>query len=82
MHIIAFWKDIAKFVANLNVILLTGKTTMPWNKEEKYIEVPNNKESELENAVNEVKGALFGSTRIYLDDKKKNRSKGWDKQFT
>jgi hypothetical protein len=44
---------------------------MLWNKEEKYIEVPYDNESDLEDAVNEVKDALFGSTRIYLDDKKK-----------
>ncbi len=49
---------------------------MLWNKEEKYIEVPFDKESELEDAVNEVKFALFGPTRIYLDDKKKIGQKG------
>jgi hypothetical protein len=32
---------------------------MLWNKEEKYIEIPYNKESDLEDAVNEVKNALF-----------------------
>ena len=49
---------------------------MLWNKEEKYIEVPFDTESELEEAVNEIKDALFGSTRIYLDDKKKIGKKG------
>jgi hypothetical protein len=49
---------------------------MLWNKEEKYIEVPYDNESDLEDAVNEVKDALFGSTRIYLDDKKKIGQKG------
>lgn len=49
---------------------------MLWNKEEKYIEVPYVKEADLEDAVNEVKDALFGSTRIYLDDKKKIGQKG------
>jgi hypothetical protein len=44
---------------------------MLWNKEEKYLEVPYDKESDLEDAVNEVKEALFGSTRIYLDDKRR-----------
>ena len=48
---------------------------MLWNKEEKYIEVTYDKESDLEDAVNEVKDALFGSTRIYLDDKKKSDKK-------
>lgn len=49
---------------------------MLWNKENKYNELPFNKESELEDAVNEVKEALFGSKRIYLDDKKKIGTKG------
>lgn len=49
---------------------------MLWNNEDKYIEIPYKKESELEDAVNEVKDALFGSTRIYLDDKKKIGQKG------
>ena len=49
---------------------------MLWNKEEKYIEVPYKKESELEDAVNKVKDELFGKNRIYLDDKKKIGSKG------
>lgn len=49
---------------------------MLWNTEEKYREIPFDKESELENAVNEVKDVLFGSTRIYLDDKKKIGKKG------
>jgi hypothetical protein len=49
---------------------------MLWNKEEAYIEFPYAKESDLEDAVNEVKDALFGPTRIYLDDKKKIGSKG------
>ncbi len=49
---------------------------MLWNKNEKYLEVPFDKESELEDAVNEVKSALFGSDRIYLDDKKKIGKQG------
>ena len=38
--------------------------------------VPYDKESDLEDAVNEVKDALFGAKRIYLDDKKKIGQKG------
>ncbi len=49
---------------------------MLWNKEEEYTEMPYERESELEKAVNEVKQALFGSARIYLDDKKKIGRKG------
>lgn len=49
---------------------------MLWNKHEKYLLFPYEKESELENAVNEVKEVLFGKTRIYLDDKKKIGAKG------
>jgi len=49
---------------------------MLWNKNEKYINIPYKRESELEDAVNEVKDALFGNTRIYLDDKKKIGKRG------
>lgn len=49
---------------------------MLWNKNNRYAEIPYERESELEEAVNEVKEALFGSTRIYLDDKKKIGKKG------
>ncbi len=49
---------------------------MLWNKEEKYTEIPYTKESELEDAVNEIKDTLFGPMRIYLDDKKKIGLKG------
>lgn len=49
---------------------------MLWNKDEKYIEIPYDKESDLEDAVNAVKGTLFGSKRVYLDDKKKIGKKG------
>lgn len=49
---------------------------MLWNKYEKYKLFPYEKESELENSVNEVKEALFGPSRIYLDDKKKIGKKG------
>lgn len=49
---------------------------MLWNQNEKYNLVPYELESELEEAVNEVKGALFGSSRIYLDDKKKIGKEG------
>lgn len=49
---------------------------MLWNKQEKYIAIPFGKESELEEAVLEVKETLFGPMRIYLDDKKKIGQKG------
>ena len=49
---------------------------MLWNKKEQYKKLPYKKESELEDAVNEVKDVLFGSTRIYLDDKKKIGTRG------
>lgn len=49
---------------------------MLWNKQNKYTELPYERESELEEAVNNVKEALFGSARIYLDDKKKIGKKG------
>lgn len=49
---------------------------MLWNKDKRYIEVPFDKESDLEDAVLEVKDALFGPNRIYLDDKKKIGRKG------
>ncbi len=49
---------------------------MLWNKQERYTHQPYDNEAELENAVNEVKSQLFGSKRIYLDDKKKIGSKG------
>lgn len=49
---------------------------MLWNKQEKYYAFPYDKESQLEEVVNEVKDALFGSNRIYLDDKKKIGKQG------
>jgi hypothetical protein len=49
---------------------------MLWNKDNKYFEIPYEKESELEIAVNAVKGTLFGTARIYLDDKRKIGKKG------
>ena len=49
---------------------------MLWNKNNRYLEIPYERESELEEAFNKVKEALFGSTRIYLDDKKKIGKKG------
>lgn len=49
---------------------------MFWNKEEKYVAIPYENEAAIEQAVNEVKDALFGATRIYLDDKKKIGQKG------
>ncbi|WP_205030466.1 hypothetical protein [Psychroflexus aestuariivivens] len=49
---------------------------MLWNKNNNYTEIPYERESQLEDAVNEVKEALFGSNRIYLDDKKKIGKKG------
>lgn len=54
---------------------------MLWNKNEKYIGIPFDKESELEDAVNEVRDALFGSKRIYLDDKKKIGKQGSTNNF-
>lgn len=49
---------------------------MLWNQKEKYTELPYEKEAELEDAVNNVKEALFGNKRIYLDDKRKIGGKG------
>lgn len=49
---------------------------MLWNRDNTYIDFPYSKESELEDAVNEVKDVLFGSDRIYLDDKRKIGQKG------
>jgi hypothetical protein len=49
---------------------------MLWNNNIKYIEYPFEKESELEDSVNQVKDVLFGPSRIYLDDKKKIGQKG------
>lgn len=49
---------------------------MLWNKDNKYLVLPFDKESELEDAVDEVKSALFGPTRIYLNDKKKIGKQG------
>jgi hypothetical protein len=49
---------------------------MLWNTANRYYEFPYNQESELEDTVNEVKEALFGSKRIYLDDKRKIGKKG------
>lgn len=46
---------------------------MLWNKDKRYIEVPFDKESDLEDAVLEVKDALFGPNRIYLDEKRAHR---------
>lgn len=54
---------------------------MLWNKKEKYTEMPFEKEADLEIAVNEVKDELFGSNRIYLDDKKKIGRKGKTKNL-
>jgi hypothetical protein len=47
-----------------------------WNSSNTYEPLPYSKESELEEAVNEVKAALFGPKRIYLDDKRKIGAKG------
>lgn len=49
---------------------------MLWNKNNQYIEFPFKKESELEESINEIKEALFGQDRIYLDDKRKIGEKG------
>ena len=47
-----------------------------WNNHNRYELLPFDRESELEEAVNSVKGALFGANRIYLDDKKKIGKQG------
>ena len=39
---------------------------MLWNKEDRYAKWPYQKESELEDAVNEVKSQLFGSSALTL----------------
>ena len=44
---------------------------MLWNKENAYELKPYDKESQLEDAVNHVKNVLFGTNRIYLNDKRK-----------
>lgn len=49
---------------------------MLWNKTNTYKHWPFEKESHLEDAVNEMKSTLFGNNRIYLDDKKKIGDKG------
>ncbi len=49
---------------------------MLWNKQDNYTLAPFQKEIELEQAVDTVKEALFGSNRIYLDDKRKIGAKG------
>lgn len=49
---------------------------MLWNPTNEFNLHPYDKESELEEAVNHVKKALFGSTRIYLDDKRKIGGQG------
>src|ERR1035437_2521086 len=54
---------------------------MLWNQKDKYLEFPFDKESELEDSVNEVKGTLFGNNRIYLDGKKKIGANGSTKNF-
>jgi len=54
---------------------------MLWNKKERYVHLPYDKEAELEDAVNEVKDVLFGKKRIYLDDKRKIGKKGSTKNI-
>ena len=54
---------------------------MLWNKKDQFIEMPFIKEAELERAVNEVKAALFGEGRIYLDDKKRIGREGGTKNL-
>lgn len=49
---------------------------MLWNSNIKYLPYPYEKEADLEEAVNEVKAALFGPKRIYMDDKRKIGKKG------
>src|SRR3989304_3203502 len=49
---------------------------MLWSASKAYEEEPFETESELEAAINEVAHAMFGSSRIYLDVKKKIGAKG------
>ena len=56
---------------NKNIYKIIEYLTMLWNKDDKYRIIAYEAESELEDAVNIVKDALFGTTRIYLDDKRK-----------
>lgn len=49
---------------------------MLWNINNQYEVVPYVKEAELEDAVTEVKDALFGPKRIYLNDKRKIGKQG------
>ena len=44
---------------------------MLWSTNKVYQNDPFESESELESAILEVRGALFGKARIYLDTKKK-----------
>src|SRR5699024_3871051 len=49
---------------------------MLWNNKNKFLELPYEKEAELEDAVINVKDELFGKKRIYLDEKRKIGKKG------
>ena len=49
---------------------------MQWTSEKVYLEEQFDLEADLENAINEVEEPLFGSSRIYLEVKKKIGLKG------
>jgi len=49
---------------------------MLWNKENKFELAQYSKETEMEAAIQETKGELFGKNRIYLDIKKRIGEKG------
>src|SRR5712692_7630233 len=49
---------------------------MLWNTKHSFQEEPFENESELEAAISEATGALFGESRVYLDIKKKIGAKG------
>ncbi|MDG5467272.1 hypothetical protein P9J64_02955 [Deltaproteobacteria bacterium IMCC39524] len=49
---------------------------MLWSKSNQYSDEPFELEADLETAIQEVKGALFGNERIYLETKKKIGKKG------
>ena len=50
--------------------------TMQWTSEKVYLEEQFDLEADLENAINEVEEPLFGSSKIYLEVKKKIGLKG------
>lgn len=54
---------------------------MIWTDKEFFFDAPYQKESELEQAVQEVKHTLFGEARIYLEDKRRIGAKGKTKNI-